>query len=189
MSTPGDKVQIATSGVITAIVSDLGGQIRAGDPVTVSPIRGVGMKASVPARIIGTAQKPAIFGDKTADVTATGGAITKAKLGTVQVAVQVSFYTPPAEKSVIPKWLQLYTNTLAGKDVPLIRVVISSLIVLAALIAVIVLLFSAVRNTMVSIGRNPLAKTSIYRGLWQIVATSVLIFLAAMGAAYLVLTR
>jgi hypothetical protein len=51
-----------------------------------------------------------------------------------------------------------------------------------------VLLFSAVRNTMISIGRNPLARNSIYRSLWQVIAASLVMFMAAMGSAYLVLT-
>ncbi len=187
VASPTDKVQVSTVGVVDAFVSSLGGDIKTGDPVTVSPVRGVGMKAGSAGRIIGIAQEEAKYSDRTVNVQAKAGGSVKAKLGSVPVAVQVSYYTPPPEKTVVPPWLQTFADTAAGREVSLIRLLASSLVAVIALIVTTVLLFSAIRNTMVSIGRNPLAKTSIYRGLWQVIAISVVVVVSGFMIAYLLL--
>jgi hypothetical protein len=185
---PTDKLQVATSGAAEVIVSNLAGDVKDGDPVGASPIRGVGMKAVEAGKIAGVAQGDAVYGDKTVDVQSKTGTV-KAKIGTVKVVMQIAYYVPPPDNSPVPKFLQVFANSVAGKQVSLVRLLASALIILAATIAIAILLYSAVRSTMVSIGRNPLAQASIYRGLWQVVIACLVIFFAALGSAYLVLTR
>jgi hypothetical protein len=189
VSSPNDQLQVATSGEVEAFVSDLGGDVKDGDPVGVSPIRGVGMKALEAGKIVGIAQGDVGYSSQTTEVKSSDGKTHQAKIGTVHVQLQIVYYTPPPDKSPIPQFLQVFINNIAGKQVSLVRLVASSLIVMGAMVAIAILLYSAVRSTMVSIGRNPLAQTSIYRGLWQVVFTCLAIFIVALGSAYVVLTR
>jgi hypothetical protein len=189
ISASGDQLQVATNGASRVFVSNLGGDIKAGDPVGPSPIKGVGMRVAVAGKIIGIAQADATYGSQTAPVANTDNQVTEAKLGTVPVALQVSYFTPPPEKTWVPQVLQELANSVAGKQVSLIRLLISALLLLAAIISDGILLFSAARNTIISVGRNPLATGTIYKSLWQVVLTTIVIFAAGAGSAYLVLTR
>ncbi len=189
VSSPGDLFQVSTSGQAEAFVSDLNGEVKAGDIIAPSPISGVGMKANESGKVVGTAQSDAKYGSKTVEVKSSDGSTKTAKLGTVAANLQVTYYVAPVQKTYVPQFLQLFANQLAGKQVSLVRIILSAVILIGSLIAVGVLLFSAVRSTMVSIGRNPLAQSSIYRGLWQVIAISILVLGLAMSAAFLVLTR
>jgi hypothetical protein len=51
-----NQVQVASSGTLQVLVSDINGSITRGDYITASPISGVGMKATDNARILGPPQ-------------------------------------------------------------------------------------------------------------------------------------
>ena len=189
VTNPSDSLQVATNGTAQALVTDIGGEIKAGDSITASPVSGVGMKANDNVKIVGVAQADAKFNGKTTQVKNKDGKEETFKVGTVPVVIQVSFYVPETKKSPIPEQLQLFVDSIAGKQVPIERLVASAAIVLAAVITIAILLYSAIHNSMISIGRNPLAQGSIYRGLWQVIITSFILFIVALGSAYFVLTR
>lgn len=187
LARPTDTTQVSSEGVVTVFVSDLGGEVKAGDAITTSPIKGVGMKATTAGKVVGTAQSDASYGSTTTAVRTAGGKEVLAKVGSVPVVLQVTYFVPPEEATIVPKFLQVFAESIAGKDVSLVRLVISGLILFGTLIVVGVLLFSAAHSALVSIGRNPLAHTSIYRGLWQVIATALAVFIAGVGIAYMVL--
>jgi hypothetical protein len=186
-----DDVQVVTSGAATVFVTDLNGAVKAGDMITASPIQGVGMKAIAASKVIGVAQSAAsTTNTKTVSVSTSGGKKVTAHVATVPITVQVGYFTPPANsKSSTPQFLQVFANQVAGKSVALVRVTISTVILLVALCMVSVMLFSAVRGTMTALGRNPLAHQSIYRGLWQVLATIIIIMVIGLIGSYVVLTR
>jgi hypothetical protein len=176
-------------------VSTAGGKIKVGDYITVSPIAGVGQKVGdSSARVVGTAQ--ADFDGSGDGVTKrtiedTAGKKTEVSVGQIPVVISVSTYTATDGKQnyVVPNWLQSLSNTLAGKNVSTIRIIISVVILLVSLASVTVLLYSAVRNSIISIGRNPLSKKSVMGGLLQVMGINVAILSLAAGAIYLVLSR
>ena len=49
------------------------------------------------------------------------------------------------------------------------------------------LLYSGIRSSVISIGRNPLSKESITKSLLQIILTSIIIFLIGLFGVYLLL--
>lgn len=189
VTNPSDSLQVATNGSTQALVTDIGGEIKAGDSITASPVSGIGMKANDNVKIVGVAQADAKFNGKTTKVKNKTGGEETINVGTVPVIIQVSFYVPETKKSPVPEALQLFVDSIAGKQVALERLVASAAIVLAAVITIAILLYSAIHNSMISIGRNPLAQGSIYRGLWQVIITSLIIFIVALASAYFVLTR
>lgn len=50
------QVQVATSGTLPVMVSNLNGDIKRGDHITASPLKGLGMLANGNVRIVGIAQ-------------------------------------------------------------------------------------------------------------------------------------
>ncbi|HUC86935.1 MAG TPA: hypothetical protein VMR75_01215 [Candidatus Saccharimonadales bacterium] len=192
VGTSGDDVQVVTSGSATVFVTDLNGAIKAGDMITASPIKGVGMKATAAGKVIGVAQAAAVTkSSQSVSVSTAGGGKVSAHLTSVPITVQSSYFTPAAAptKSSTPQFLQVFANQVAGKPVALLRVTISTVILIVALCVVSVMLFSAVRGTMTALGRNPLAHQSIYRGLWQVLTTIIIIMIIGLIGSYVVLTR
>ena len=51
-----NQLQVATSGIANLYVTDLFGPINTGDPIGISPIKGVGAKAIANGKIVGIAQ-------------------------------------------------------------------------------------------------------------------------------------
>jgi hypothetical protein len=188
------QVQVVTSGTATVLVSTSGGDIKVGDYISISPIAGVGQKVGASStRVVGTAQT---------DFNGSGEGVTKrtiddgntkreVAIGQIPVVIAVSSYTATdgLQPYAIPNWLQQLSNTLAGKAVSPIRIIIAALILLIALVSITVLLYSAVRNSIISIGRNPLSRGSVLKGLLQVVAISGGILALTAGAMYMVISR
>jgi hypothetical protein len=188
------QVQIVTSGTANVLVSTAGGPISVGDYVTVSPIAGVGMKAgSSSTRVVGTAQTGfnGTGSGVTQETIGSGSSKQQVSIGEIPVVIGVSTYTSTDGKQtyVVPNWLQDLSNTLAGKSVSPIRIIVAGLILLVSLVSITVLLYAAVRNSIISIGRNPLSRTSVLRGLLQVVAIAGGILALTAGAMYMVISR
>lgn len=182
------QVQVVTSGTANVLVSTAGGDIHVGDYITIGSIAGVGQKVgSASTRVVGTAQT---------DFNGSGDGVTKrtiddgttsreVAIGQIPVVIAVSTYTGDGKQTyVVPNWLQNLSNTLAGKAVSPIRIIIAGLIIIIAMISITVLLYAAVRNSIISIGRNPLSRSSVLRGLLQVVAISGGILALTAGAMY-----
>lgn len=189
------QVQVATSGSAPVLVSTTGGDIHVGDYICISQIAGVGQKASASStRVIGTAQ---------ADFSATTGGSTKTTIddgagkkkevsvGQIPVGISVSSYTATDGKQsyVVPDWLQNLSNTAAGKAVSPVRIIIAGLILVVVVISISVLLYSAVRNSIISIGRNPLSKGSVLKGMVTVGIISLVMLAVTAVAIYLVITK
>jgi len=112
-------------------------------------------------------------------------------VGQIPVDIGVGNYQPNGldTGSVVPTWLQTVSNTVAGKVVSPIRAVIATTILIAAIISVSVLLYGAVRTSIISIGRNPLAKTSVFKGLAQVIVIVGVILGTAAILSYMVVSR
>jgi hypothetical protein len=188
------QVQVVTTGTVNVLVTNAGGDIKLGDYITISPIAGVGQRVGdTSTRVIGTAQ---------ADFNGSGEGVTKRSInigsgakevaiGQIPVVVAVSAYTATEGKQpyVIPNWLQSLSNTLAGKAVSPLRVIIAAIILIVSLLCISVLLYAAVRNSIISIGRNPLSRGSVLRGLFEVMAIVVGILAVTAVAMYLVIAR
>lgn len=78
-------------------------------------------------------------------------------------------------------------DSIAGTSVSLWQVISSLIVGLGSLILAFGLLFSTGRESFLSLGRNPMASTVILRGMWRIVAVSVVIMLLGITISYLIL--
>ena len=76
---------------------------------------------------------------------------------------------------------------IAEKPVNQIRIYLSLAIAVISLIAALVMLYAGIRNSVISIGRNPMGKKSIFRALVQVILTSILILIIGLFAVYLLL--
>lgn len=183
-------VQVVTSGTTLALVSDLNGKVTTGDKITASPVAGVGMKVIESAVVVGTAQASLDSVQlETREITDKSGKKQQVKIGLIPVQVSVAFYSQDTQESpFVPPFLQNLANNVTGRNVSPIRVLVAALILLLLFLSTTVLLYSSVRSSIISIGRNPLSESAVRKSLFQVGITIFAVFIFAIAIVYLVLT-
>jgi len=187
---PGAQNQVAESGEAQVLVSDLNGTIKTGDHIVVSPVEGVGMKAVLSSFSIGIARADfKIAGAVTKTITDKAGRPHDIHISQIKIILGVGQFAPVRADSYIPSQLQTLADTINGGPTAAWRILSGSAIILVTLIVIGAIVYSSIRSSLISIGRNPLSSPAIYRSLFQLVVMVVgLLFLALLGV-YLVLTR
>ncbi len=186
----GTQVSIATSGIEQVLVSDINGNISVGDPITASPITGMGMKATSNVKIVGVAQDN--FPNATAQKASykdQSGKSQSVNLGQIPVLVNVSYYYKQPDKTLIPAALQNMANSLANKKVNALPIIISIAIFIVTLLVVVSIIYSMIHSSIISVGRNPMSQAAVYRNVIQLSALVVVILGVSVGAIYMVLTK
>ena len=189
LSAKNDGYTVATSGTVTALVSDINGTINKGDPITASPVAGVGMKALTSTRVIGSAQVSFSESDQktTREVKLSNGKTRMITIASVPVQVNISYLEIDDKQSFLPTFLQQIANDVAGRSVSPLRVIVAMLVLLVGLGAAAVILSASVRSSIVSIGRNPLSAKAVHRSLFEAGGIGVGILIVMLIAVYLVL--
>lgn len=181
-------VQVATSGSANVLVSDLNGSIKVGDPISVSPFNGVGMKAQAGLRVIGLAQTEldtSDAGTKTEQVTDKDGQTKQVKIGFVRVGIGVTTATQSGASKQL-NTLQQAAQSLVGREISTIRIVLSLVVLIVASMALMSLIYASIYGSIISVGRNPLAKYAIFRTLTSVLGLAVLtVFLTVLTIFFL----
>jgi hypothetical protein len=182
------QAQVATNGTLPVIVSDISGPIKRGDHITASPMNGVGMKANNNVRVLGIAQgEMKSLKDQTYDDG--DGQKRTVKLGEVPVLINVAYYFKEPNKTLIPIAVQSIVNAIAGREVSTLPIIISAAIFVVMISVVLMIIYSMVRNGIISVGRNPMAQSAIYRNVIQMSALVILILGVGTTVIYLVLSK
>ncbi|HTH72627.1 MAG TPA: hypothetical protein VL737_04675 [Candidatus Pristimantibacillus sp.] len=184
------SVQVVTTGQTAALVSNINGDIKTGDKITSSPIAGVGMKALTSTLVIGTAQADLSSATtETRTVTDKDGKKHTVLIGAIPLQVDKVFYeTPKDQSSYVPPVLQDFANSLVGRPVSAVRVVVSALLIAFVFVTVVVLLYSSIRSSIISIGRNPLSEAAVHKSLLQVGLTVFGLMAFTVIVVYLVLS-
>ena len=110
-------------------------------------------------------------------------------LGQVAVLISVAYHYREPEKTLIPASLQNLANTVAGKSVSSLPIIVSAAIFIITLIVVVSIIYSMIRSSIISVGRNPMAQSAVYRDVIQLSALVLAILGVGIIAIYMVLTR
>jgi hypothetical protein len=190
LSDGSNAVQVVTSGVTEALVSDINGEVIVGDKITASPINGVGMKATQDGIVVGTAQDNLESVDITERTIADrNGEQQTVRIGRIPVQVDTFYFVGSGEgSSFVPPFLQDLANSVAGRNVSPLRVLIAALLLFLLFVSIIVLLYSAVRSSIISIGRNPLSQSAVHKSLLQVGLMIVGLLAFTVILVYLILT-
>lgn len=188
-----NQLYVATGGTHDMLVSTQNGPIKSGDYVTISAVDGIGMLAQPEQKTV-FGRALANFDGKTNVIgtaqlkDTTGKAANKVAFGRIPVVIDIR--RNPDEKSTkanVPQFLQRLGEAIAEKPVGPLRIYLSILITGVCVVAAIVLLYSGVRNALISIGRNPLSKKSIFRALAEVILTALIVLITGLFAVYLLL--
>ena len=188
-----NQVFVAVSGTYNVLVSTQGGTIAVGDFVTLSSIDGVAMKAGTKEKtVFGRAVsafdgKKSVLGTTVLKDTANNKTQNVA-LGSILVTIDIKRNPNiKSTKADLPEFLQRLGQQVAEKQVSPIRIYLSMAIATISILAAIAMLYAGVRNSVISIGRNPMSKKSIFRALLEVILTSILILIIGLFAVYLLL--
>lgn len=176
------KVFVATTGTYQVLVSVSNGPVKPGDFISVSGVNGIGAKA--------TAGQTLILGRAVNGFNGSAGVVTTnngKNIGRVFVNVSVSKNPISTTDPTLPSFLRKAADGLANKSVPVIRVYTALLIFAVSLVAAITVLYSGVRGSLISIGRNPLSRKAIYSGMYKTILTGLGVFIIGMAGVYLLL--
>ena len=187
-----NETYVAVSGTYNVLVSNQQGEIASGDYLTLSSVNGIAMRAGEEeVTVFGRANST--FNDSSAALGETelkdsqGGTRT-VKFGAIPVTIDIK--SNPNHKSTdvnAPEFLKRVGEAIADKEVSPIRIYIGVAIAVISLIAAIAVLYAGIRNGVISIGRNPMSKKSIFRAILEVILTAVLILIIGLFAVYLLL--
>lgn len=191
----GDKQNetfVAVSGTYQVLVSNQAGAIASGDYLTLSSLNGIAMRAgdeevTVFGRANGTFNDSSVALGTTPLKDAAGNS-KQVKFGSIPVTIDIK--NNPNHKSTeanLPDVLKRVGKAIAEKEVSPVRIYLSMGITAVTLVAAIVVIYAGIRNSVISIGRNPMSKKSIFRALVEVILTSILILIIGLFAVYLLL--
>lgn len=188
-----NEVFVAVSGTYDVLVSNEAGTIKEGDYLTLSSISGVAMSAGKDeVNVIGRANasfngKNNVLGSSEL-INVLGSTDGVVYIGSIPVTIDIRRNpNTPTTKVNVPEFLQAVGEAIAEKEVSPLRAYLSSGITVATLIATIAVIYAGVRNSVISIGRNPMSKKSIFRALIGVILTGLLILVIGLFAVYLLL--
>lgn len=184
---------VAVSGTYNVLVSDQAGAITAGDYVTLSSITGVAMNAgsdetTIFGRSVGAFDgKSNVLGTK--QLKGDDGKLIKTvAIGSIPVTIGIQRNPNiKSTKTNLPDFLERAGQAIAEKEVSPLRMYLSLAILTISIITAIVVLYSGIRSGVISIGRNPMSRKSIFRALVEIILTCLLILIIGLFAVYLLL--
>jgi len=184
---------VATAGTYEVLVSDENGTINEGDYITMSSFDGIGMKADTEqATVFGRAAEG--FNGKTNGIgqlplkDSSGKTLKTVTFGEVPVSITIIKNPNKISTKVnIIKLLQRLGQQVAQKPVGPFRTYLSIGITAVSIFIALIVLYSGVRNSIISVGRNPLVKKSIFRALAEVILTSIIILIIGLFAVYLLL--
>lgn len=187
LSSDNKKVFVATQGKFEVLVSDQNGAIKIGDYITMSDINGIGMKADS-RQPVAVAKAVEVF-DNTKEIMGSqrvnGKTINIGRIAADITVVHNPLSVP--EKNSVPKILQSASQLIARKPVSAPRLYMSAFVLAMTFVIAGGMFYTGVRSGITAIGRNPLSKRDITRGLLQVILSSMVVFIIGLFAVYLLL--
>ncbi len=175
------QTYVATTGIYQVLVSTSNGSIKPGDYISMSPLNGIGARASnLQAVVLGQAESS--FNGQSNVITTSGSAA----IGRIYVNINVQ-RNPLSTDTAVPNFLKKIANSLANKPVSVVRIYSSLVIFLVAAVAAVTVLWSGIRSSLISLGRNPLSRHTIFSGMYKVIFTGVAIFILGLAGVYLLL--
>ncbi len=190
-SSSSQQVLVANSGHYELLVSNQDGSIKAGDYVSMSALPGIASKATsseneIIGRAVGSFNGSSNVLGRVNVTTTSGNKITVA-IGVVQADINLSPNPLFQTNNKIPSFLSKLANGVANKEVAPVRVYLSLVILLSVIAITGFMFYGAAHGGLSAIGRNPLAKKAIGRGLLQTIILGLIILAAGIFGAYLIL--
>ena len=186
------QVLVAESGRYSVLVSNEGGPITIGQDLTMSSVAGIAMKAG-PDNKISIGQAEDSFNGSSGVISTiqaknNSGSSSKFAIGSIFVNLHLSQNSQyVSSSSGLPQFVIQAAYTIAKKPVSPVKIYLGFVIIFAIILIVSTMFYSATKNGIISIGRNPLSRQSIAKGLTQTIIAGLLVFGVGVGLVYAII--
>jgi hypothetical protein len=178
------EIFVQTSSEAKAYVTNLGGEIKKGDLLTISPLKGILMRTeNSGTAIFGTALED--FPTATAEkFPIDGGTGTQNEALVAQITINLDQRSFADGQSTSNSVLARIGQSIAGKSVGEVRVLIALIIFLIVLVAEGGIIYGAISSAITAMGRNPLASKEIRKELAKVLLIAFGVLAVGLAAIY-----
>lgn len=182
------QVLVAPTGRYNVLVSNQNGAVKTGDYLTVSALPGIAMKAGpeqseVVGRAVGSFDGKTNVVD-TVKLKSDNGSTSTIAVGYIQTDIRLAPNPLSKNSNYVPGILDRAAQGISNKPVSAAKIYLSIAVVVATFFITGSMVYGGMRGSMTAIGRNPLAKGVISRGMVQSVIFGMIVFLLGILAAY-----
>jgi hypothetical protein len=180
------QVYVLSSGEVTAFVSDINGEVKKGDDLTLSPLKGILAKADETTATMGSALEDMPLDKAETQSIKTDTGDKTVRIVRMSINIGSNAATRPAtdqNNSALARLGQL----IVGKKVGDLQVVIALIIFLVVLVTEGSIIYGAVSSGITSIGRNPMAKGIIKKELFKVLFVALFVLFVGLAAVEAIL--
>lgn len=180
---------VTTAGEVQAYVSDLDGQVVAGDFVAVTPVKGIlsGAKNSSQQSIVGVAlDNFADIETEERTIETQAGEQKTINVGLMPVQVGREFI-PESAADQDKTFLVIAGESITGQSVNQAQVIGAILVLLIMMIVEGSIIYGAIHSTISALGRNPLSKKAVFKQLLQVSWLALLVLIFGFGVIFVIL--
>ncbi len=182
------KVLVESEGQVLSYVSDLGGQVKQGDLLVMSPLKGILMKAdettTSPVIAIAAEDVVATVDDALTYSVEQSGSKKETKIVKAKVNLNRQGAVSNGGARGEPSTLAKLGKAVVGKEVGEARVLAALIIFIIVLIAEGGIIYGAVTSSITALGRNPMARKIIRREIAQVVIVAIGVLLVGLAGVY-----
>lgn len=181
-----EAVYVETEGELAAYVSNVNGDVKQGDLLTISPFKGILMKSSGAQAVVAIALQD--FSRDKAETYSIKDNQGEAETLVSKIKVNLDQKALSYELAKLSdSSLERLGRSVVGKEVSEIRVVTALIIFFIVLISEGSIIYGAVSSAITSLGRNPMARNIIRRELVRVLLIAFAVLGIGVGAVYAVL--
>lgn len=188
LASEGQSVYVKQDGQVKVYVSNIYGEVKSGDLLTLSPLKGALAKVSASDQIIYATALEDLSSQENVKTAITGVDGFSGDVNSALMLVNLnSKGTTKADQSSESQLRQIGKSVL-GKDVTELQLVLAFIIFIVIVVAEVAILYAAISNALSSMGRNPLAKKQIRKELLRVLAMAGVVLVVGLGVVYIVLS-
>lgn len=183
------QVFVATQGRYDVLVSTQNGQIRVGDSIVISSIKGVGMKSDDVHRVLVGKALENFDGKSDAESQAKISDGRTVSLGRIRVDISVKRNPSFSGDTIagVPHQLSRLAYAVTDKPVTAFRIYAALASIFVCMCVAGAILYSGIHGGMSSVGRNPMAKNAIMRNMIGTTIMALIVVSIGLFAVYLLL--
>jgi hypothetical protein len=180
----GSQVYVESAGPAQAYVSDLNGEVKKGDLLTLSTLAGVLMRAEDrTVTTVGTALED--FSGQAQHSTTikdSGGDSQETKLALLDINVNIVQPSAAAVSQTSNSLLDRLSSGLVGREINGLRVLAALAIFATLLVIEAEIIYGTITTSIAAVGRNPLAKSLIGRESLKSVSVGIIVLIVGTAA-------
>jgi hypothetical protein len=177
------EAYVENEGEVLAYVSDINGQVKKGDLLSVAPLEGMLMKATGSSRIIAIAQQD--FTPERATSYPVSGADKKTTaVEKLMVNLDAQGLGSGGEKI---SSLSRTVRSITGRQVSDVRIIIALIVFFIIMVCEGAILYGAISSAITALGRNPLARQTIRGELLRVLLIVAAVLFVGLGSIYALL--